>query len=275
VALRNPAALPPSGRSGYALAGALFGWSNASGGARVSFHEQHDGGELAHRSLGADAELRPAERLAFFADGILELDARRLSEARGWIDAAPLPPLDVSLEYRHTEPSLLLSRTSVLSVFSTSAYDETGVFAKLAASRRVTVDASGFAQIYDGSHPGGRGDAAVTFVVDGEHRSLVRLSYARLVAPDNGYHSARASFTERVLPPLTFTLESYLYWYDRAVRGYRSSSVFAGTLGFRPRGRFGALFASSLAESPYARLDAQASLQLTCDLDFSSVRRSP
>jgi hypothetical protein len=274
VALRNPAALPPSGRSGYALAGARFGWSNAKGGASVSFHEQHDAGELAHRSLGADAELRPVERLALFADGILELDARRFSDARGWIDATPLPPLDLSFEYRHTEPSLLLARTSVLSVFSTSAYDETGVFAKLTASRSVTVDASGFAQIYDGSRPGGRGDAAATFVADRGHRTLVRLSYARLVAPDNGYHSARASFSDRFLPPLTFTLESYLYWYDHAVRGYRSSSVFAGTLGFRPRGPFGALFASSLAQSPYARIDAQAMLQLTCDLDFSGVRRS-
>jgi hypothetical protein len=274
VALRNPAALPPSGRSGYALAGARFGWSNTKGGARVSFHEQHDAGELAHRSLGADAELRPAQGLALFADGILELDARRLSDARAWIDATPLPPLDLSFEYRHTEPSLLLSRTSVLSVFSTSAYDETGGFAKLTASRRVSVDASAFAQIYDGSRPGGRGDAAATFVADSGHRALVRLSYARLVAPDNGYHSARASFSERLLPPLTFTLETYLYWYDRAVRGYRSSSVFAGTLGFRPRGPFGALFASSLAQSPYARMDAQAMLQLTCDLDFSGRRRS-
>ncbi|HVW29641.1 MAG TPA: hypothetical protein VHC69_29965 [Polyangiaceae bacterium] len=274
VALRNPSALPPSGRSGYALGGARFGWSNAKGGAQVSFHEQHDAGALDHRSLGADAQLRPVERLALFADAILELDARRLSDARGWIDATPFEPLDVSFEYRHTEPSLLLSRTSVLSVFSTSAYDETGVFAKLTATRRVAVDASGFAQIYDGSRPGGRGDVAVTFVADRARRTLLRLSYARLVAPENGYHSSRASVSERLLPPLTLTVESYLYWYDHAVRGYRTSSVFAGTLGFRPRGPFGALLASSLAESPYARLDAQAMLQLSCDLDFSGRRRS-
>jgi hypothetical protein len=274
VALRNPAALPPSGRSGYALAGARFGWSNAVGGAQVSFHEQHDAGELGHRSLGADAQLRPSERVSLFADAILELDARRFSDVRGWIDATPLPPLDVSLEYRHTEPSLLLSRTSVLSVFSTSAYDETGAFAKLTATRRVTVDASAFAQIYDGSRPGARGDVAATLVADRTRRTLVRLSYARLLAPENGYHSARASLSQRVLPPLIFTLESYLYWYDHAVRGYRTSSVFAGTLAFRPRGAFGALFASSLAQSPYARLDAQTMLQLTCDLDFSGRRRS-
>ena len=210
-----------------------MGWSSEQGGAELSFHEQHDAGQLGHRSLGADGELRPIEHLALFADAILELDARRLSDARGWVDTTPIDELDLSIEYRHTEPSLLLSRTSVLSVFSTSAYDETGVFAKLEAAPRVTVDASGFAQIYDGSRPGGRGDVAGTFVVDRARRTLVRLSYARLVAPENGYHSARASLSQKLLPPVTFTLESYLYWYDHAVRGYRTSSVFAWTLGIR------------------------------------------
>src|SRR5262249_33272 len=72
VALRDPAALPPSGRSGYVLGGAELGWSSPLAGAQISFHEQRDSGELSHRSLGADAQLRPMERLSIFGDAILE-----------------------------------------------------------------------------------------------------------------------------------------------------------------------------------------------------------
>jgi hypothetical protein len=126
----------------------------------------------------------------------------------------------------------------------------------------------------DGSRPGARSEAAAKFVVDRDARTLVRLSYARLLAPDNGYQSVRASLSQRVLSTLTGTLEAYLYWYDHAVRGYRTSSVLAGTLALRPNHVFGVLWAASVAESPYARLDAQTLLQLTCDFDLSSYRRT-
>jgi hypothetical protein len=274
VALRNPAALPPSGRSGYVLAGARAGWSNENVGATLSFHEQRDFGELSHRSLGADVRAQASERVSVFGDAILEVDARRFSDARLWVDASPARPLDVSLEYRHTEPALLLARTSVLSVFSTGAFDETGAEGLLKASRDISLDASGFVQLYDGGRPGARSEVALKVVADKNRRTFVRLSHARLLAPDNGYHSVRASLSQRLMPSVTGTLEAYFYLYDHPVLRYRTSSVFAGTLGFRPSRALGVLLASSIAQTPYARLDAQTSLQVTCDFDVSGIRRT-
>lgn len=274
VALRNPAALPPSGRSGYSVGGVRVGWSGPKLGAQLSFHEQRDSGELSHRSLGADTQLRPFEHLSLFGDAILEMDARRLSDARVWVDASPARSVDLSLEYRHTEPALLLARTSVLSVFSTSGYDETGAEATVRATENLTFGALGFVQLYDGSRPGARSEVSAKFVADRNRRTLVRLSHARLLAPENGYHSVRASLSQRIRPTLMGTLEAYLYLYDHAVLRYRASSVFAGTLALRPSRVFGVLLAASVAESPYARLDAQTLLQLTCDFDLSGPRRA-
>jgi hypothetical protein len=275
VALKDPAALPPSGRSGYLTGGARLGWSGSKVAGQLSFHEERDHGELSHRSLGADAQFRPLDRVSVFGDAILEMDARRLSDARLWVDAAPTKPIDLSLEYRHTEPALLLARTSVLSVFSTSAYDETGASARARITSRLSVDATGYLQIYDDSQPGARSELSARFVTDRDGGSLVRLAHARLVAPDNGYHSIRASLSQRFTPRLVGTLEAYLYLYDRVVLDYRTSSVFAGTLSLRPNRVIGVLLASSLAQSPLARLDAQASVQITCDFDLSGPRRRP
>jgi hypothetical protein len=222
-----------------------------------------------------DTAWRPLDRLSLFGDAILELDAGRLSDARVWADSSPAKSLDLSLEYRHTEPALLLARTSVLSVFSTSAYDETGADAVIRATESITVDANGFVQLYDGSRPGARSEVAAKVVADRNRRSFVRLSYARLLAPENGYHSLRASLSHRFVPPLTGTLESYLYLYDRPVLAYRTSSVFVATVTHRPSRALAILVAGSVAQSPYARLDAQTSLQVSYDFDLSGVRRTP
>jgi hypothetical protein len=274
VVLRNPAALPPSGRAGYWTGGARLMWTAPKIGAQLSFHEQRDHGELSHRSFGADAEFRPFERFAVFGDAIFEMDATRLSDARLWADASPAKPVDLSVEYRHTEPALLLARTSVLSVFSTSAYDETGGEVTVRATENLSFEGTGYLQLYDGGRPGGRSEESAKFVADRNRRTLLRLSHARLLAPENGYHSLRASVSQQLLRTLTGTLEAYFYLYDRAIREYRSSSVFAGTLTMRPDRVFGVMVAGSVAETPFARLDAQALVQLTCDFDLSGSRRA-
>jgi hypothetical protein len=274
VALRNPAGLPPSGRAGYWTGGARLGWAGPNVAAQISFHEQRDHGELSHRSLGADTQIRPLDRLAVFGAAIFEVDATRLSDVRLWVDASPAKPVDVSLEYRHTEPALLLARTSVLSVFSTSAYDETGGDVTVRATSNLAFEGTGYLQLYEGSRPGGRSEASAKFVTGRNRHTLVRLSHARLLAPENGYHSLRASFSQRLLQTLTGTLEAYFYLYDRSVREYRSSSVFAGTLTMRPDRVFGVMLAGSVAQTPFARLDAQALVQVTCDFDLSGPRRA-
>ena len=103
--------------------------------------------------------------------------------------------------------------------------------------------------------------------------SYARLSYVRVAAPDNGYSSLRASLARRLGQSFTGTLEGYYYFYDRAIRGFRSSSVYAGTLSYRPARSVSFLVGASLARTPDASLDAQGQLRVSCDFDFVRYRR--
>jgi hypothetical protein len=274
VVLRDPSALPPSGRSGYFLGGARLGWSDTRGGAQISFHEQHDASQLGHRSLGASARYRPLDELSLFGDAVYELDARRFSDARLWADSAITKDVVGSVEYRHAEPALLLSRTSVLSVFSTSGFDELGAAASYRATAQLGFEANGFVQAYDGGHPGARGELVGKFSLDRDRRTFVRLSYSRLLSPDNGYNSLRASVSQRLTRLLTGTLETYFYLYDNAVLGHPTSSVFAGTLTYRTSKSFTLLWSGSIAQTPFAYVDAQTLIQARYDFDFSVRRRA-
>jgi hypothetical protein len=98
------------------------------------------------------------------------------------------------------------------------------------------------------------------------------VTYARVLTPDNGYHSLRSSITQRFLARLSGTLEAYAYFYDRAIRSYRSSAVYSGTLEYRPSGVIAVLWGASLIRSPYASLDAQSQVRLAYDFDFATIR---
>jgi hypothetical protein len=275
VVLRDPSALPPAGRSGYFLAGARLGWSDLRGGAQLSFHEQHDASMLGHRSLGASARFLPSEKVSLLGDAVFELDARRFSDARFWADAAISEKVVGSFEFRHAEPALLLSRSSVLSVFSTSGFDELGASASYRATAQLGFDANAFVQSYDGGHPGARGEFATKFTAGRERRTFVRLSYLRLLSPDNGYNSLRASLSHRMTRLLTGSLETYLYLYDNAVLGHPTSSVFAGTLTHRTSRSLTLMWSGSIAQTPFAYVDAQTLVQARYDFDFSARRHSP
>lgn len=266
--LRSPSALPPIERLQYWLGGGRLGYRATRVAAGLSLHDQWEQGGLSRLDLGADAraELSPVTTAA--GSAILDLDARRLADARLWVDISPAALLDVSLEYLHAEPALLLSRQSVLAVFSTDGYDEIGASAIARATHELSVEGGAFAEIYDLGRPGGRGEAAVRVFAERDHRTMLRVGYARVQAPANGYHSVRTSLVRRITPRLSSSLEAYSYFYDEAIREVRTSVVYAGTLTLRPTDAITVLAGGSLARSPYALLDAQTQLRLAFDFDL-------
>lgn len=64
------------------------------------------------------------------------------------------------------------------------------------------------------------------------------------------------------------TAEVYGYFYDRAILGYRASTVYAGTLSYAPAPRWSLLWGASLTRSPYAALDAQTLLRASYAFDL-------
>jgi hypothetical protein len=271
--LRDDSAVAAPDRAKEWLAGGRLGWASERANAGLSFHEQHETGGLSRRTLGTDGRVDITKTLASGGNLLVELDAERLQDLRVWLDATPAPPLDLSLEVLHTEPALFLSRQSVLSVFSTDAYDETGGSFELRPVERFALEGGGWIQFYDEEERGARGELAAKAHPGPGKRTLVRVAYGRVLAVDNGYHSVRASLSRRFEPALTSTLEAYTYLYDEAIAGHISSSVLSGTLGYQASDAIGLLWGASVAQSPYARLDAQTLVRVAYDFDFSTRGR--
>ncbi len=268
--LRNPDAFPEPERSGNWLAGGRFGFTSGPGTAALSFHEQHETAGLSRRSVGLDGRLQALTDVSLGGNALLELDARRLQDARIWVDTTPIPQADLSLEYLHAEPALFLSRQSVLSVFSTDAYDEAGASAILRPAKRLALEADGSVQFYDADQRGARTEIAARLEPGTGRRTVVRLAYARVLVIDNAYHSLRASLSRKLTPELTGTLEAYSYLYDERIRERKTSEVYSGTLGYRAAEWASVLWGASLAQSPYAQFDLQTLVRLELDFDLGT-----
>jgi hypothetical protein len=265
--LRDPNAVPEPERSQNWLAGGRFGWSAARGSASVSFHEQRENGELGRRNLGLDTRAELLPEVALFARALLDVDSLRLADASVWTDIEPTKTVSLSLECLHTEPALYLSRQSVLSVFSTDAYDETGGSAEWRVSKRLALQSGAWLELYSRGQAGARAEGSLRVFPGAGRRTLVRLGYSRLLAPDNGYHSLRASLSRRLLSTLTASLEAYEYLYDELVQGRRTSSVYATTLSYQASSALELMWGASVAASPYAALDAQTLVRLSLAFD--------
>jgi hypothetical protein len=236
-------------------------------------HEQRETGGLAHRNLGLDATAALGSSVDVGSALLYELDQRHFAELRGWLGLRPLPSVDATLEALRTKPALFLSRQSVLSVFGSSAYDEAGGFLSWRAFEFLRFDGAGYFESYDTGRAGARADAAARFELGGALHTLVRLGYGRVIIGDQGYQALRASLGRQLARNLAGTLDLYGYFYDRAVLGYRSSSVYSGSLSYRVSAPLELLWGASLFRSPYASLDAQTLLRLSYELDATSGRR--
>ena len=262
----------PVNRSEHWLAGGRLGYSRGLLDASLSVHEQHESAGLERRNLGLDVSAQPYRAASLSGSALLELDARRLASLRLWSDLRFHPALDLNVEYLRAEPALLLSRASVLSVFSRDAYDEVGAAATWRALDWLALDANGYAESYARGRLGTRGELGARFSSGDPYPTTVRLSYTRVVAPENGYHSLRTALRRVLTRSLATTLEAYGYFYDAPIAGYRASSVYSATLAYRARPELELLWGGSLARSPYAALDAQTLVRVSYDLDASPGR---
>jgi hypothetical protein len=258
---------PPEERASNWLAGGRVGYTMSRLSGSLSFHEQHETAGVSHRNLGLDFGARPFEVASLGASAIFELDSQRFASARVFLDTTPVPELDLGAEFARAEPALLLSRQSVLSVFTTDGYEEVGGTFTVRALKLLRFEGNGYVQGYDGTGPGARGELATRLATGRLFPTMVRVAYARVIAPENGYHSVRVSFSKTLSTRVASTLEAYGYFYDEAIYGYRTSSIYAGTVTYRVSDPFELLWGGSLASSPYAALDAQTMIRATYEFD--------
>ena len=257
--VRSPDAVPDPSRSGYWLAGGRLGYAQGSlFEVGATFHEEREGSELGRRNLGADLRVTPVDEVSGTVQTLLDADAWTMADLRAAIDVIPLDRLSFTAEGVHTEPSAFLSRQSVLSVFTTDAYDELGGSASYRPIRTLTVGGAAYLDSFGGGRRGARLQARVRVSPDRRDRFVAQLVYGRVVETENGYHSIRASVGYRPIEPTLLTLEAYGYYYDAAILEVRTSTVLAGNAEWTFARGWSVLAGTTMTRSPYAALDVQA-----------------
>ena len=189
----NPVAgdLAYGGRLAYYLdLPGVFSGRGIDLGASVNYVEDH--GDPVRQEAGVDFRFMPLRNVTLSGFGAYALYDERISEGSVALDWRAIPRLDVNLDFRFVEPGLLLSRDSILSVFSASSrkYAGGGVFYELdhglgvGANYHLVLEPGEEGKTYDGHEA----DARLEW-----HRNQTRAGAEvfYLAALENGYTGGR------------------------------------------------------------------------------------
>lgn len=262
--LRDPSVLEPRARTRHTLAGArvTLGHSQRFR-TMLSYHGEQEQGELARRSLGVDVNASPHRRVKILGKSLLDLDSGGLSDARVVVDTQANDDINVSAEYFHAEPALLLSSQSVFSVFAQDSFDELGVEVAYRATERISMAGSGFVQLMRAAEVGGRGQLRLRVLADESSGTELQVVYSRVDIPEGGYHALRNSLRRRFGADWDASVQAYQYYYDEPLLGYDSSSFYSASVGWQMASAWSLSWSGTLGSSPYASADAQTTLRVS------------
>ncbi len=266
--VEDESAFPEAERSGSWLLGGRLSYAREDlGELGASLHEQRENDELSRRDLGLDLHLDPLEEAALNVRALVDLDSSAVSDAVATVDIHPAEVWDLAVTYRRVTPSLLLSRQSVLSVFSVDRFDELGAGAAVYPMRQWALEIEGALNRVESGDPGYRGEVGVTLRPDGAGRWTLLFDYARVGEDLNGYHSLHMAARYHLAHPVSIVGEHYSFLYDRPVRRLGSSNVEGASLEWQAAEAWNLLLGGSAVRSPYARLDAQLLLRVVYAAD--------
>lgn len=261
--LRDPAAIPePAREDAWLTGGRAFVTVPSKVTAGVSFHEQHTAAGLDRRNGAFDLALMPIDEMAWHAQAILDMDADALADLRAGLDVYPHRDVTLRGGYQHLSPALLLSRQSVLSVFSTEAFDEWGIEADWQIARPFRVSGFGYGLRFDDGSFGVRGGGTVRFSSAGPTPVMAMAGYRRISEAQNGYHGLRASFGVTPVSQLRLVGDAFVYLYDEPIEGFSASMVGVLSAAHPLGEHVDAMLASSVSRSPYADVDVQGTARI-------------
>lgn len=263
VLMNAPAVLEPLDRNEYSVVGGDMRFDVTHLHAALSFHDETDRGAIGRRNLGFDVAAQPTDKIDLGGALLLDLDALRWSNARLFVDYFATKSWELSGQYVRAEPALLLSRQSVLSVFSTASYQEFGLASRYRLKEHISLSGSAWAQDYDDSGPGARFTGELRAASDSRTARTIVAGYTRVATLDGGYHSVRGALSQQLARQLTGTLQSFLYLYDVPIADKKTSMSHAVTLDYGFSDAWSLLWGASLASSPYANFDAGTQMRLS------------
>lgn len=181
----------------------IDGWPGRGLELGVDFNEVDDRGHLARQELGGDLRLQPfaGNDLALAGFTSVSLPERRVSEASAALSVSATRRLHLTGDLRYVEPSLLLSRFSILSVFSASTWTELGGGARYQLARWLTAGLAAHLRLEPGATSGTHAGMEVAASLDGTFSSTTAgAELSVLDAEANGYTALRV-YARRVFGP--------------------------------------------------------------------------
>ena len=262
--LSEQVALSQPERDDYAVVGGKLSYEAEHLRIVASAYEQRDRSRIGRRNLGLDVALPINERAFLGGSLLLDVDAWQVSTARIFGDVTLGKSWDFSAEYLEAQPALLLSHQSVLSVFGTSGYREVGGTIGARIEDRLRLTGDGYVQFYEQSLPGARvGLGARWDFGRASDPAILSARYQRVDAVELGYHSGHISLRLPLVEKAAATLQGFVYLYDQAILGYKSSLTGSLSVSYPFARTWEILWASVASRSPYAALDASTQLRLT------------
>ena len=220
-----------------------------------------NGGDPARQDVGVDFKLTPHHLIALTGSGFWSLYEDRIGEAAVAAQVFPVHHLDVTVDYRHVEPDLFLSRNSILAVFAADKRNDVGGAVHYGGIKFVSLDADYHYLIEDAGH-GHWARLKGTAHPSVSSTAGVELSYLKNAASvDNGYKQARL-FGAVELYKVTGTLDLNGYFYDGAINGEKKSLLATATIAYPLWRGWRATLAGSAGTTPYmeSQFDLMAKL---------------
>jgi hypothetical protein len=270
--VKDPEFYPEPQRSQYAMGGALIDYRSERGDlVGFSFHHETRTG-VADDRLALTGSLSRVEDVELSTQFEYSVNNERFSDLRlvgdwDFLDGGHgKPSATLHAGVMHTVPALMLSPTSVFSVFAFQEITEWGGEVSGRLPLGVDVDLGGYGQVYAEGDNGYRAHLKVRFSQQ-EQKRVLRAVVSRLGAQENGYWMARLSAQARFFRVLEATLDVYQYFYDEEINGYSSSSQFASYLSYKPERPYWATVGGTIATTPFAVADARFMASFTYEYE--------
>jgi hypothetical protein len=239
----------------------------------ADLNEVRDHSQAVREELGADLRLQPFARndLAVAGFGSYSLFDRRFSEASVALSMSATRKLHLTADWRFAEPSLLLARNSILSVFSASTWNEVGAGARYDIGRGLHAGLDAHLRIEPGERSGSHAGTDLLGSVDwgaGPTTAGVELSY--LDGAVNGYAGARI-WARRELGRAFVTADVLGQAFRREING--QGGALTGTVGGGVTLAYGfsAVLTGSAGMTPYLEQSYQVIAKIAYNQTYRTV----
>ncbi len=183
-------------------------------------------------NLGIDYDFRRWRQFELTGALVVDLIGRGLQENRTYATVNLDEGVSLTVDYGLFNPSALIPKTSIFSVFNNSHYHALGLDVNYRGNGWMGIDGYFRWFFYGGGDNGYQAGLKPTLTFGKGKEGMVGVEAVRVKNIDNGYWEARAFGTYRPHPAVDLTANVENYFYDSEFKGYQRSHIVGITAGW-------------------------------------------